>query len=181
MKSTIFTKVIDKTTLEVNESFKDTIDKLRAQQGVCRETDTEGNKLEFSCSKRGKLMVSNTREYGSSSRSANNRMYYVYGKVIRDDEKTKVAIYTVHDRTVIYSRYFSIIFDFLYLIFTVIMLFLYKAAIKEIILMFLAVVTLSIFPIVFSSRLEQKYKEKDIEIMKNEIIKRVEAIKRWDD
>jgi hypothetical protein len=61
------------------------------------------------------------------------------------------------------------------------MLFLYKAAIKEIILMFLAVVTLSIFPIVFSSRLEQKYKKKDIEIMKNEIIKRVEAIKRCDD
>ena len=57
MKSTIFAKIIDETTIEVQESFDVTVERLMQQQGICRVTDSYGRDLEFLCDKKGRVRV----------------------------------------------------------------------------------------------------------------------------
>lgn len=179
MESNFYTKILDETILEVYEPIEETIDKLRAQAGKCRETDCYGQELEFICTKKGKIRVENLSAKNNHSETS-SRIYYVCGEVVEENEKTKVKIYSVHDKSTVIFRHCTIAIHLI--VFAVYLFFVFSSqniSIKEIFGIFLFILLL--LPINLLTVKEKQNKNTDLEIMKNEIIKRVEAIKRWDE
>lgn len=178
MKSNLFVKVLDETTLELDESLKTTIGRLMAQSGKCRETDKEGDSLFFDCTEKGRLIVKPIG-YGRSAHS--DPIYFVRGEVFEENGKTKVSIYTVHDRTAVFFRWIEILLCVLAIVAHFLVLSIAEVPFEK---QFLVLPTILIGTIVFllyRIKNEKTYMPHNIDIMKNEIIKRVEAVKRWND
>lgn len=178
MKSTYFTKIIDETTIEVDDSRQGTIDKLRQQNGVCYSTDGNQTELRFNCSKRGKISIDNNL----SGRSIDGcRFYYVVGEVLSEKNKTVVKIYSIYRKD---EWIFRILAILIYLV-TIMLYFLIKLksgstiSAADIFGVLLLGVIMTIF--VFSSTKELEHRDTDLALMRDEVVKRVEAIKRWDD
>lgn len=180
MKSNIFLKVIDEKILETQQDFGLVVNRLRLQEGICREKDSDGDRLQFTCSKKGKFMVSNIRNSNRSRRIDNDRMYFVRGKVVPEGAKTKIYIYTVKDCTITYSKWASLIGDIIWFFFSIFLMLFTDVSIdkKILVVSYVAMLLLSVF---LSLSNQQDYREEDIKIMQNEVIKRVHALERWDD
>ncbi len=179
MKSTIFKKIIDETTIEVNESFDVTVARLRQQQGMCRETDSLGIDLEFQCDKKGKLCICHFSRHRKKREF--NRIYCVSGEVVTENNKTKVKIYTIHNKYYLaMSVIFAIIEFVLVLLYILSISFsIYEPSKKDILIAILGIFAV-VYPLHRDS-IERRNKDIDLEIMKNEIVKRVTAIDKWDD
>ncbi len=178
MKSNLFIKIIDETTLELDESLKTTIGRLMAQSGKCRETDKEGDSLFFDCTEKGKLIV---KHFKYNNITSEKQIYYVRGEVFEENGKTKVAIYTVHDRTTVFFRWIEILLCVLMFVAHFLVLSIAEVPFEK---QFLVLPTILIGTIVFHlyrTKNEKTYMPHNIDVMKNEIIKRVEAVKRWND
>lgn len=93
MRSTYFRQTLNETTIEVDADYLDTIQRLIAQEGICRNTDTAGNCLEMYCSCDGKLTVNESRRRRRSS--SLSRSTYVAGEVVEESGKTKPPIWTL--------------------------------------------------------------------------------------
>lgn len=178
MKNTIFTKIIEQSELEVKADFKTTIERLKDQQGICRETDSRQVTLEFFCHDDGRICICNYSR--RRQRRDTNRLYSVIGQVVTEEEKTKVKIYSIFNRI---NYFLSAVAAVLYLVmFALYFIIAYKAGIvpgtKDLYLLILSVFAILLYPLSF--RKEKRTKEADLYIMKNEIIKRVNAIDKWD-
>ena len=86
MKPNIFEKLIATEVVEVEASWQETVDRLRAQGG-------DDHYARIRCSTLGNITCYN--RYGQ---------YYLKGEVVSEDNRTKVIIYTVRDRT---AEFFS--------------------------------------------------------------------------
>lgn len=178
MKSNCFYTVLDETTLELDVSLEDTISRLRKQQGVCRESDSDGTALEFICTRKGYLRIYDIVR--PSSRSSIHRMYYLRGQVVSENGKTKITYATVYDRTEIVTRWISIIFEVLLLILCVAIQIFNRAPVMEYMFFALCLV-ISVGITLSRTKSEVGGKTTDIEIMKKELQNRVEAVSRWND
>lgn len=170
-----FGKILEEVTVESSVSLDETIAKLREQQGPCSDENSFGVRKWFSCTKKGVIRFTNSSgEYGYS-------LYFVEGRVVKQNEKTLVKIYSMKSRVEKVDRWISIILGIAFIIFGTIQ------AIKEQSLFTIetgGLLLLWIFSIattVHNTRHSEKNKEFDLEVMKNEVIERVEAIKRWDE
>ncbi len=178
MKSTFLTEIIDEVTIEVDGSYSETINKLRLQTGVCYVTDSNNTELLFKCSKKGEMSIENNV---GKKNLLNGRAYYVIGKVLVENDKTIVKVYSIYSRFDLLSRFFAVA---VYLI-TSLLYFIIKLKsgnpISDKNIFFALALGAFIAVISLSSTKEIHNNTSDLEIMKNEIIKRVEAIKRWED
>ncbi len=175
MKTTIFNEVLDETVIEVKGPLKEVIKKLRAQQGSSRERDSDRNELGFFCNKKGKIMVLN-----SNNGRPDARMFYIKGKVCEQDGKTVVKFYSVKSR----DTAFIIIMYILLIVLTGAYYIAKIVSEYEIVPSdFLLIVPIVVLALIFFVPIKKahKHKDADLEIMKNIVINRIEAIKRWDD
>lgn len=125
-------KIIDEITIEVDESYQETISKLRQQNGKCSVTDSNQQNLMFYCSKKGKMGIVNADYFGRRHvyidrfclNELRARTYYVMGKVLNENNKTVVKIYSVYSRAAISNLIFEIVFEAIFIAFCFIMLFL---------------------------------------------------------
>ncbi len=178
IKSGLFTKVKFEKKLYSDESVKDTISKLMQQNGFCRETDTNQELIEFFCTEKGYMWVD---EPASSRGRGTARIFSVRAQVEEENGKTVVNIYSVYNKSEKPFRYFSIAIYVLIILGYIVSGFIFKLpmTVKTFLTMLLA--GFFVFWIAFSTSKEKGAKIKDLDIMVNEIVKRVEAIKRWDD
>ncbi|HIZ17407.1 MAG TPA: hypothetical protein H9675_07590 [Firmicutes bacterium] len=182
-------KIIDELTMEVDESYQETINKLRQQNGKCAVTDSNQRNLMFYCTKKGKMGIIETDYFGHRRfyidhlwlSELRSRTYYVTGKVLTENGKTVVKIYSFYSRAFLSNRIFGILLNVVFIVFLFAILFLSgnPITVKDILIIIALGLIFSVFD--FAIFKELKNKETDLEIMKNEIIKRVNAIKRWDD
>ena len=171
MKTTIFTEVLDETVIEVNEPKATLIKKLMAQERYCRELDSDGNMLRFSCAKNGTMAVSN---------SADGNPFYIRGEVCEQDGKTVVKLYSVRSRgTPLFIIVLAIWAIFIGAYYTAKIVTEYDFVPSDFYL--LAPPILFFFVFLAPLKKAHKYKDADLEIMKGVVINRIEAIKRWDD
>lgn len=188
MKSTLFTKVLDETVLELNVPVRETIQRLCAQSDICSETDSMQHPVSFRCNKKGKLRISNLRYFAvRSSIASPDRAYYLKGQVVAEDGKTKIKIYSVYSRAVMAFRCIIPLLCLLamavYLLIGRWPLFSTPLDIKMfgffllLVLMFVATVAWCCW----LTLTEKKNKDADFERMKDEVAKRVEAVRRWDE
>lgn len=181
MKSTFFKEYFDEVILEVNDTYLGTINKLRAQQGICSEDDGSGDYLRFTCTQKGKLRVDRV-DTEASRRPRNQytyRTYYVEGKVVEASGKTLVKIYSVFDKWRFFFRYSM---WSMFLVFAVIYAILRISGglpFSQQDILFCAVYGVLL---AFGYFINRKQNERsDLDLMKNQVIKRVENIKRWDE
>lgn len=175
MKTTIFKEVLDETVIEVKGPIKEVIKKLRAQRGSSRERDSDRNELGFFCTKKGKIMVLN-----SNNGRPNARTFYITGKVCEQDGKTVVKFYSVKNRETAF-----VIIMYALLVILVGAYFVAKTVseyeiVPSDLLLIVPIVVLALTLFVPIKK-AHKHKEADLEIMKQIVINRIEAIKRWDD
>ena len=89
------TKIIDTTEIEVKADYNVTIERLKDQQGICRETDSRQINMEFLCHDDGRFCVCNCSRH--RKRREFNRLYSVIGQVETEQDKTKVKIYSLYN------------------------------------------------------------------------------------
>ena len=173
MKSSWFTEIIDKTTLVLDIDFNAALERMITMQGVCREKDGNDIILEFCCDKKGRFYIF------SPSRDT-YRIFTVKGQMFNENGKTKFDIYTVWDKTSVFFRY---LFTSIYSIFLVVdfVVRYYNGDIfsKETLIVIALYILLMVSTVYFTHK-EKANKTNDIEVMKNEIFKRIDAIKYWD-
>lgn len=178
MKKRLFTEIIDETVIELDVDFEDTVERLIDQEGICRTTDSQDIPFIFDCDGKGRFSVFNAVGYRSDFAQ---RIYSVEGEVKSEDGKTKVYIYTLYDRSARWSRYFGAVLYLLFMVAYILFICFRTEPLQLFDFIFIAVYSLFIARIFFHTNKEKLNKTNDIEIMKSEIIRRVEAIKRWDD
>lgn len=177
MKKNFYTDIIDETVIELNENFEDTVSRLMAQQGVCRSTDSQDMGLVFYCDKKGRISIFNSAHRSDVS----YRIYSVVGKVVSENGKTKVKIQTLHDRSTVIYRIITAVSYLILITIYIAFLFFNNSPITIRELIPIPIFIFLFFNVFFHSNKETKNKAADIEIMKQEIINRVEAVKRWND
>ena len=164
--------------LTVNDTLNGTIEKLILQNGICREKVSNQENLEFYCSKKGEVYVG---EPFSSRGRGTDRIYSVSGEVREENGETVVKIYSQRRKIEIFDRYFTICLYFVTAFAYFLIKILWNIPIEK--TDFIAVgllLFLSVWITVLSKK-EKHNKTNDIEIMINKVVKRVEAIARWDD
>ncbi len=183
MKFSKSTEIIDKQIIEVRETREKTIERLIEQRGMCRESDSQGTPLGFTCTEDGELAVYNAVSRRSGNR---DRMYSVRGEVFSENGKTKVAIYTLHHRSARWGKWITLFSALIVWAFYILRALFWEPEVDtSVMTRYILVgsfVMVGIIIIAFSTnKKEGQYKTQDIDIMKNEIIKRIEAVERWDD
>ena len=162
-------KVLDESVIEVNDTVKGTIEKFRQMRGNSYEEDCNEATLEFSCSKKGIIGVSNPASRHDFGRSA-----FVVGEVTEHNGKTVVKMYSIYSRFTAASKAIKAILlvSFLAIYFLVSFL------------QFGEITPKALYGFLFLDfnqvRNEVIYKTEDLEKMKQMVIKRVKAVNNWD-
>ncbi len=179
-------EIMDQFTIEVKESVPETIRKLQELSGPCLERDGNGYMLAFLCNKKGKFRVddfdSDMRHYGYHRLVLSDRVAYVEGYVTCENGKT-----VVHGQCVF--NHSKNIYRVAMLTLSVIALVLYSvlALLNAFpfsffhFLMYLGFVVLTVAYEISKSNNESYNRVADLEIMKEEAIRRIRAVDRWDE
>lgn len=182
MKSTVFKKILDQTTLEINVPYETMVQRLRAQEGACYEIDHLDYNFYFHCNKKGVFRINSsapTSHPGNRSEAV-YRSYYILGKVLSEQNKSKIHIYTVNDR----GNKVYLLFDaFLGLLFMAFYLFTLSLAPElgsKRIYLFLMMLIFSCDGL-FRLISDHNHKIPEMETMKEIALRKIEAAKRWNE
>lgn len=159
---------------EIYTSKADAIDKFMQMQGVCREQISGENQIEFYCSKRGEIIISDPPKRNRTITNSTN----LFAEIIEQDGKTYVTYYTKFDKP---NNILNIIFITLYSI--IVMFYIAFAISKGNISVYLIFLILVLVFWIFKLRdatWEKSNSPKDSEILIKELEKRVEAVNLWD-
>lgn len=178
MRSMFFRKILGETTMEVNESYQNPISKLLLQRGKCSATDSNQLRLRFKCSEKGNIKVVNNILLPLFLKL---RIYYVAGQVLPENNKTVIKIYSVKNRIMFFVAILEIALLTIYAASNIFMIFLAGLqALAPAVLSFIisAVIDIIIARVYYNQIVNRK---EDLEVMKKELIKRVEAIEHWEE
>lgn len=167
-------KKISHGKFEIFTTKQDAISKFMQMQGFCREGIYDYQRIEFYCTKKGKITISNPpskhieRTYSTS----------LYGEVIEQDGKTCVSYYTVYSHSNNILKIISLVILIATSIFAIALAIAdYGKKIPFII--FVLCCTSFVFQLINTLK-EKNNAPRDSEIMINELQKRVEAVNLWD-
>ncbi len=177
MKRSKYKQILDETSITLKESRNVVIDRLIQQNGSCRSNDTYGGYLCFRCDKNGRFRVDDS---GNSRYSDRYRTHYVEGEVLEENGKTVVKIYSVHSKMLKIVRYVTTIIAAIYCICAFILMSYLDSGISTKLVVAVLPVAFVYFIVFSRMNKESKNKSVDFEIMKQEVINRVEAVKLWD-
>ncbi len=163
MKSTFYRKVCGESTITVNLPANQVIDNLRQLSGECRSTDTEGCELLFSCSQDGRISMC------SSSLSK----ICIRGTVEDNNGKTVIKFYELYDHSNAVTRWGLFALNSLWLVFYFIFDFKYFW-------LFLIWSILLLGAILGVGLSEKRNATIDLPIMKEELLRKIEAAEKWD-
>ncbi len=167
-------KKISQGKFEICTTKADAIDKFMQMQGVCREELSSENLIEFYCSKKGKIIITNPPTKRVESHNSTN----LFADVVEQDGKTYVTYCTAFNKT---NNILNLILIIVYLligIFAVIFAITDGNKIYYLPVLLLGVLLFGYK--FFSNTKEEKNSLKDSEIMIKELQKRVEAVNLWD-
>ena len=150
------------------------IDRLIAQNGKCREVDSNKNNLVFNCDKDGEILITpETDEYS----------VFLSAKVIRCNSSTKIVADLKKRNSStgfkILRSFLKFMFIFIAFIYVIIKNAYYTLITADLCILLVAGFTL--LSTILSMQSESKKPLYDLEIMKGELIKRIKAIEKWYD
>ena len=167
-------KKISQGKYEVYTTKADAIDKFMQMQGACREKIGEDNPIQFYCSKRGRLSITNPpRRYIENTNSTS-----LFARVIEQDGKTYVSYYTVFNRFINALKVISLT---LTIAMAVLAIALNVANLVKTFSTLGLILCVGFFVFrLLNTANEKQSAPKDSEIMVKELEKRVEAVNHWD-
>ena len=167
-------KIVDETVLDIKADYSETIDRLIALNGVCRDTDGNNRNLNFHCDKNGEITVSPTE---------NNYLCFVTAKVYEENGKTKIRIWLNKRR----KKALTLLLGSIYPIFAVLIAyFLFFVnrptfSVTTADLCFVLVTAFMMLNVFLTMSKDKQNALSDLEIMKSEVLRRVKAVERWYD
>ena len=167
-------KKIEQGKFEIFTTKADAIDKFMQMQGVCREELSSENLIEFYCSKKGKIAITNPPKKHIEHTNSTN----LFAEIIEEDGKTYVTYFTVYSHFNNVLKFISLI---MLIVMAIIAIVLAVANVDKTVSPIVLVFCLLFFVFqLFNSAKEQKNSPKDSKIMIKELQKRVEAVNLWD-
>ena len=167
---------INQGKYEVFTTKEDAINKFMQLQGVCREKISEENPIEFICTKKGKIVITNP--------SSNRRMTdgdnatNLFAEVLEEDGKTYVNYYTEFSKA---NNILKLIFLVIYSLMSIFAIVLaIKLDYKMYYIPILALAILFYGIELFATTKEKKNSPKDSETLIKVLENRVEAVNLWD-
>lgn len=183
MKFTLFTKVIDEENFTFRESPQEVIRRLRSLNEVSYKFDCEDEGIACRCSTRGKIFAgfyTRTRNNPHYSGRLNN-IYYICGEVVSAGNRTMVKIYSVYSWLGVLIQIFFAIISILIFggFFLMILLSESDSALRILAAGVFACVVIGICCYSLISRLSSYHV--NIELLKEEVRKRMDAVRRWEE
>ncbi|MBQ2704901.1 MAG: hypothetical protein IJF58_05080 [Clostridia bacterium] len=176
MKKSIFRHILNEEYIEVNKSVSETIQCLREQNGLCRNS-TNDMTVYFECSEHGKIRVDSMFERHIDFRGI-LQIYYVRGEVASINNKTYVIITSFYKKSDLWLRSLLLVFAAL--------LFPWWAFIKGAFFIPAMLISFAIFLTLSFCSVNTTIKRKQqglniVKTMEDEIKRRVQNIARWDE
>lgn len=159
---------------EIFTTKADAINKFRQMQGICREELTDRSRIEFRCSRKGKITVTNPKRRSDKTVPSSTMLF---ANVVEQDGKTYVTYYTTYSGL---NNAFNFINITIMIIMCIIAIVLAVTTDDMISPILLGLSLLLYIYELFRNSKEKTNFPKDAEIMVNELKKRVEAINLWD-
>ncbi len=167
-------KKITQGKLEIFTSKADAIDKFMQMQGVCREELSNENLIEFHCSKKGKIAITNPPKKHIEHTNSTS----LYAEIIEQDGKTYITYYTVYSH---FNNVLKIISLIMLIVMAILAIVLAVSNVDKTVSPIVLIFCLLFFVYqLFNNAKEQKYSPNDSKIMINELEKRVDAVNLWD-
>jgi len=167
-------KKISQGQFEIRTTKADAIDKFMQMQGVCREELSSENLIEFYCSKKGKIAITNPPKKHIEHTNSTN----LYAEIIEQDGKTYITYYTVYSH---FNNVLKIISLTMLIVMAILAILLAVSNVDKTVSPIVLVLCLLFFVYqLFNNAKEQKNSPNDSKIMINELEKRVEAVNLWD-
>ena len=167
-------KKIEQGMFEIFTSKADAINKFMQMQGVCREELSSENLIEFYCSKKGKISITNPPKKHIERTNSTN----LFAEIIEKDGKTYVSYFTVYSR---FNNVLKFISLMMLIAMAIIAIILAVANVDKTVSPIILVFCLLFFVFqLLNNAKEEKTSPKDSEIMVKELQKRVEAVNLWD-
>ena len=167
-------KKISQGNFEVYTTKADAIDKFMQMQGLCREEINGYQKLEFYCTKKGKITVTNS----PSKHIENTYSTFLYGEIIEQDGKTYVSYYTVYSHYNNILKIISLVNLILMSLLAILFIFVDFGTNAPYIL-FVLCCAFNILELINALK-EKKNAPRDSKIMIKVLEKRVEAVNQWE-
>lgn len=165
---------IEQGKYELFATKEDAIDKFMQMQGVCREEISGENPIEFYCTKKGKIIITNP----PTRRVENQHSTNLFAKVVQQEGKTYVTYYTMFDKS---NNILNLIFIVIYLLFGVLAIVFAIADKNKIYYLPVLLICVLLFGYkLLVNTKEEKNSSNDSEILIKELEKRVEAVNLWD-
>lgn len=168
-------KIISQGQFEIFTTKADSIRKFKQLQGICREELGDGKRIEFRCSKKGKISITNPPTKRVNKENATE----LFAEIIERDGKTYVTYYTAYSY---FTKVMKIISFIILIAFSILAIILAITGIDRTV----SPIVLIIYLIFFASQMvgvgdEQQNSPVDSEIMIKELERRVKAVNRWDE
>ena len=166
-------KKINQGKYEILTTKVDAIDKFMQMQGACREQLSGENPIEFYCSNKGKITITNPPTRSVVNDTSTN----LFAKIVEQDDKVYVTYYTAFSQSTNVLKTIYISIYLLMGVFAIIGTIISK--VKTYYLTILAFGLISFGIKSFAIAKEETNSSKDSEILINELEKRVEAVNLW--
>jgi len=167
-------KKINQGKYEVFTTKQDAIDKFMQMQGVCREKISSENPIEFYCSKKGKIVITNPPTRRVTGENSTN----LFAEVVEQDNKTYITFYTEFSKSNNILKLIFLTISIIAAIFSIMFAIINVDITASLIVLFLCLVFF-VFQL-FTTAKEKNNSPKDSEILIKELKKRVDAVNLWD-
>lgn len=163
MKLDIFRKIIDTNTFTIKGNISETISKFQQMGQTSNAKDNEGIALKFACSENGNFRI----------RSKGYSRYYICGDMKQESGKIVITLREVCDYTMVLLRWVLLIALAAWVVFRIL-----TNGIPPVSLVAFVALLIAVLKTTFN---EKKNASLDLDIMKKDLIKTIEAVERWDE
>lgn len=166
-------KKISQGKFEIHTTKADAIDKFMQMQGICREEISGENSIEFYCSKKGKISITNPPKKYVENTNATNLL----AEIIEQDGKIYATYYTTFSKSSNVLKLIFLAIDIIMIILAII----FAISVDKKVSIIVLVLGLVFFVFqLFTTIKEKNNSPKDSEILIKELEKRVEAVNLWE-
>lgn len=165
---------ISQGKLEICTTKEDAIGKFMQMRGICREKLSNDNFIEFYCSKKGKITITNPPKKHIEHTNSTN----LFAEIIEQDGKTYIKYYTVYSH---FNNVLKMISLIMLIAMAILAIVLAVTEVDKTVSPIVLVFCLLFFVFqLFNNANEQKNSPNDSEVMIKELQKRVETVNQWD-
>ncbi len=167
-------KKISQGKYEIRTTKAAAINRFMQMKGICREEISGEKSIEFYCSKKGKISITNPPKRYVENTNATN----LFAEIIEQDGKTYATYYTAFSKSYNVLKLIFLAIDIIMVISAIIFAIINVGKTASFIVLVLGLVFLAFQ--LFTATKEEKNSPKDSEILIKELEKRVDAVNLWE-